>query len=75
MMLRSRLRRLGTRGFTLIEVLVIIAILGIIMGIFGLNLLRSLRQSQLREAASQLAGDLRRSRADRSSPTTRALTR
>ncbi|WP_309569804.1 prepilin-type N-terminal cleavage/methylation domain-containing protein [Deinococcus sp.] len=51
-------------GFTLVELLVVIAILGLILGIFGLNLMRSLRQNQLREAASQLAGDLRRSRAD-----------
>ena len=51
-------------GSTLVEILVVLAILGILMGLFGLTLLRSLRQNQLREAASQLAGDLRRSRAD-----------
>ncbi|GHF45802.1 prepilin-type N-terminal cleavage/methylation domain-containing protein [Deinococcus metalli] len=53
-----------TAGFTLVELLVVLAILGIIMGLFGWNLLRGLRQQELREAASQLAGDLRRSRED-----------
>ncbi|WP_295817734.1 type II secretion system protein [uncultured Deinococcus sp.] len=51
-------------GFTLIEVLLVMAILAVVMGVLGLLLVRSLRQTQLREAASQVAGDLRRVRAD-----------
>ncbi|CAM3512890.1 type II secretion system protein [Deinococcus frigens] len=49
-------------GFTLLELLVVIAILGIIAGAFGLFLIRSLRQSELRDAAYQMIGDLRRAR-------------
>ncbi len=49
-------------GFTLLELLVVIAILGIIAGAFSLYLIRSLRQSELRDAAYQLVGDLRRAR-------------
>ncbi|CAM3395681.1 Type II secretion system protein GspH [Deinococcus saxicola] len=52
----------GQAGFTLLELLVVIAILGIIAGAFSLYLIRSLRQSELRDAAYQLVGDLRRAR-------------
>ncbi|MVN85391.1 type II secretion system protein GspH [Deinococcus sp. HMF7620] len=53
-----------TQGFTLLELLVVMAILGILAGVLGLNLLSSYRASQLREAASQLSGDLRQARSD-----------
>lgn len=49
-------------GFTLLELLVVIAILGIIAGAFSLFLLRNIRQSELRDAAYQIIGDLRRAR-------------
>lgn len=51
-------------GFTLLELLLVIAILGIVFGIFSWFLLRSLRQTELREAAAQLIADLRRSRSN-----------
>lgn len=51
-------------GFTLLELLLVIAILGIVFGIFSWFLLRSLRQAELRDAAAQLIADLRRARSD-----------
>ncbi|NTY01699.1 Tfp pilus assembly protein FimT/FimU [Deinococcus sp. JMULE3] len=51
-----------TQGFTLLELLLVIAILGIIAGIFGWSLLGSLRATQLRDAAAQLGADLRAAR-------------
>ncbi|MBZ9750383.1 GspH/FimT family pseudopilin [Deinococcus sp. HMF7604] len=53
-----------TQGFTLLELLVVMAILGILAGVLGLNLLSSYRGAQLREAASQMSGDLRQARSD-----------
>lgn len=50
------------KGFTLIEMLVVIAIIGILSGIFGWNLLRSIRSAELREATTNFASDLRRAR-------------
>lgn len=52
----------ATGGFTLLEILVVIAIIGILAAAFGWNLLRSIRSAQLREAATQVASDLRRAR-------------
>ncbi|QFP75666.1 Tfp pilus assembly protein FimT/FimU [Deinococcus sp. AJ005] len=49
-------------GFTLIEVLVVIAIIGILGGIFGSSLIRSIRTAELREAANQVASDFQRAR-------------
>ncbi|GGL91823.1 pili assembly chaperone [Deinococcus aerolatus] len=53
---------MSRQGFTLIEILVVVAIIGILMGIFGLSLIRSIRTAELREAATQVATDFRRAR-------------
>ncbi|GGM17995.1 pilus assembly FimT family protein [Deinococcus aerophilus] len=57
------------QGFTLLEILVVLAIIGILMGIFSVNLIKSIRTAELREAATQVATDLRwaRSQAQRGS--------
>ena len=49
-------------GFTLVELIIIIAILGIVAGLFSLSFLRSIRTAELREVATQIAVDLRRAR-------------
>lgn len=49
-------------GFTLLEILVVLAIIGILAGIFGWNLIRSIRSAELREATAQVASDFRRAR-------------
>jgi prepilin-type N-terminal cleavage/methylation domain-containing protein len=50
------------QGFTLLEILVVLGIIAILMGIFGINLIRNIRTAELREAAAQVATDLRRAR-------------
>lgn len=50
------------KGFTLLELIIVIAIIAIIAGIFGNNLIRSIRAAELREAANQVASDFRRAR-------------
>lgn len=50
------------RGFTLLELLIALAIIGILMGIFSISLIRSIRNAELREATNQLATDFRRAR-------------
>lgn len=60
-------------GFTLLEILIVLAILGILMGIFGMSYLRSIRAAEVREGANQIAADLRAARSAaqrRSSPGT-----
>ncbi|MHA0043557.1 pilus assembly FimT family protein [Deinococcus sp. PEB2-63] len=47
-----------TAGFTLLEILVVIAIIGILASISVGYSIRSIRTSQLREAATQLSSDL-----------------
>ena len=53
---------MGRNGFTLLELLVILAIVGLLMGLIGWASVRSIRSAELREAATQLATDLRRAR-------------
>ncbi|MFN4250782.1 Tfp pilus assembly protein FimT/FimU [Deinococcus sp.] len=50
------------QGFTLIEVLIVMAVLGIVLAIAGNSLLGYLQSQQMREAARQVAGDLERVR-------------
>ncbi len=50
------------QGFTLIEVLIVLAVLGIVLAIAGNSLLGYLQSQQMREAAQQVAGDLERVR-------------
>jgi prepilin-type N-terminal cleavage/methylation domain-containing protein len=50
------------QGFTLLELLVVLSIIAILMGVFSSNLMRSIRTAELREAATQVATDLRRAR-------------
>ncbi|MBX8464251.1 prepilin-type N-terminal cleavage/methylation domain-containing protein [Deinococcus sp. RIT780] len=50
------------QGFTLIEVLIVMAVLGIVLAIAGNSLLGYLQSQQMREAAQQVAGDLERVR-------------
>lgn len=50
-------------GFTLLELLVVLTILGILMGLFGMSYLRSIRAAEVREGANQIASDLRAARA------------
>ncbi|MPY66598.1 type II secretion system protein [Deinococcus sp. SDU3-2] len=49
-------------GVTLIEFLVVIAIIGILAGLLGFGSVRSIRSAELREATTQMATDLRRAR-------------
>lgn len=49
-------------GMTLLEILLIITIIGIMLTLFGLSYVRSIRSAELREAAAQVATDLRRAR-------------
>lgn len=50
-------------GFTMVELLIIMAIIAIVAGIFAWNMLRTLRQNELRDAAYQLMTDVRKTRA------------
>ena len=51
-------------GFTLLELLLAMSILAIVAGIFGFTLIGTYRANQVREAASQLTGDLRQARSE-----------
>ncbi|MFC4638428.1 pilus assembly FimT family protein [Deinococcus hohokamensis] len=49
-------------GFTLLEILVVLAILGIVFGLVLSSMLGFIRSNQLRDAATQVQGDLEQAR-------------
>lgn len=49
-------------GFTLIEILVVIGIIGILLDIFGTNLINSIRRANLQEAQTVVATEFTRAR-------------
>lgn len=49
-------------GFTLLEILVVITILGILMSIFGVNYAENIRRQQFNEAATTVYAELNRAR-------------
>ncbi|WP_291426073.1 prepilin-type N-terminal cleavage/methylation domain-containing protein [Deinococcus sp.] len=53
-----------SQGFTIVELLVVISIIGIMVLVFTLNLLSSYRGVQLRDAATQIASDLKKARSN-----------
>lgn len=57
------------QGVTLIEALIVMAIIGILLGMFGMQFMASIRNAQLREAATQFTADIiqARSKAQRES--------
>ena len=54
--------REAQQGLTLLELLIVLAILGILMSLAGVNFIRAMRTAELREAATQLSTDLVRMR-------------
>lgn len=59
--------RRAAAGFSLVELLLVLAILSILLAIFGSSYVRSIRKAELRDAATGVVADLRaaRSRAQR----------
>ena len=51
---RSRSKRRGERGFTLVEILVVITIIGLIMGLVGPRVLNYLTESKAKAAKIQI---------------------
>src|SRR6202020_3178105 len=51
---RERRRKVGEEGFTLVEMLVVITIIGLIMGLIGPRVLNYLSESKVKAAKIQL---------------------
>src|ERR1700727_2836491 len=51
---RERRRKVGEEGFTLVEMLVVISIIGLIMGLVGPRVLNYLSESKVKAARIQL---------------------
>jgi len=51
-----------TRGFTMVELLIVMVIAALILGLVGTSLSRSIRGSEMRTAAGKLAANLRYAR-------------
>lgn len=51
-------------GFTLVELLTVVAIIGVMSGIIGMNMMAELKKSVLKEATTQLYSDLKKCRVD-----------
>lgn len=51
-----------SHGFTLLEFLLVLAIIGILAGAFGFIAIRALRSAELRDAAIQVTSELKRAR-------------
>ena len=61
---QTSVRRRGQSqgGFTLLELLLVLAIIGLMLGLFGMSFVLSLRSADVRDAAAELATELRRAR-------------
>lgn len=51
-------------GFTLVELLTVVAIIGVLSGIVALNLAGEVKKNRLKEATTQFYSDLKKSRID-----------
>lgn len=62
-------------GFTLVEVLTVLAIIGIMTGIIGLNMAGEVKKYRLKEATTQFYSNLKKCRVDAMSKTSNDKTR
>lgn len=51
-------------GFTLVELLTVVAIIGVMSGIIGMNMMAEVKKSVVKEATTQLYSDLKKCRVD-----------
>lgn len=63
------------RGFTLIELVVVLTIVGVLTGIFAMNYMKNVKKYRLSEATTQLYSDLKTVRIDAMTKTTDSQTR